>query len=38
MNYLFDNPQLLLCVGSFFGSAEECKKDWEQYQDGVLKG
>ena len=30
--------QLLLCVGSFFGSGEDTEKTWQSYQEGTSKG
>ena len=29
---------MLLCVGSFFGSSEESKKEWEDYLAGNNSG
>ena len=30
--------QMLLCVGSFFGTNEESKKEWETYSSGSVAG
>lgn len=32
------SPQLLLCVGEFFGATSEAEAEWQQYQTGAKKG
>ena len=31
-------PQLLLCVGEFFGTTPEAEAEWQQYKTGAKKG
>ena len=35
---VFFMVQMLLCVGSFFGTSEESEKEWEAYKTGSSAG
>ena len=36
LNFLF--LQMLLCVGTFFSSEDECKSQWRQMVEGTITG
>lgn len=36
--YYLPVPQLLLCVGEFFGTTPEAEAEWQQYKTGAKKG